>query len=423
MNGLKENDFSLRNLSLKKLWHSAVARNYSHLTVAAFAATLISLIIYPIAIRRLGEEQYGYYVFGLALMNYFVDFVVMGMRMPSVKLLVEAADNRSRINHIISCMAYIRTAMSLVCALVFIVLLFSIDSLRQHAAVYLLAFLQLGSSWLLPQSYFQAQQRMQYITYPAIVCRLLTIPLIVVFVKSPSDLALFVLFSSLSVLAATILPLWQMFVKEGVKLVRVNWSDVVKMLCCGSPFFVSNIIVSIREHTTTVLIGLLLGMSEVSIYDLAKKVVMLPRMFIQNINQAVFPDAIGKSADYVRKVLRIEYVIGCITMLLVVALGYWAVLLLGGEGMTNAYYVAILLSTSTITWLVKGGYVYMVFIPQDKSMLVLRSQIVAFTSFFAVALPLLFWLQNVYALAIAFCFSGIAELMACRFFTKKLHLI
>lgn len=405
---------------ISRVFRSAVARNYSHLTIANIAAMVISFCIYPFVIRTLGGEQYGLYVFAFSVMSYFVDVVAFGLNMPSVRMIVEAEGDKPAVDRVVSGVMYVRGFFMLVSVLVFAVMVFALDRLSANRLLYFIVFLQLLNTWLLPKWYFQARQQMQYVTYPAVVWRLISVPFILLFVSGPDDLIVYSLISTATVLVSLVHPLWQMFVVDRVKLVGVSFSSLRAMVKDGTPFFVSGIVGSIREETATILIGIFLGMRDVALYDLARKVVSLPRLLIQNINQALFPDAIKSGLQRIQKIMVYEWLIGIAMMVGVAVLGYWAVVILGGHDMVDACPVAIILSVTVLTWLVVGGYIALIFVPNGHYTLVSTDQIVSFVVFLCVALPLLYVYGNVYSMAIAVSVSGIAEVVYCWIYARRI---
>ena len=189
------------------------------------------------------------------------------------------------------------------------------------------------------------------------------------------------------------------------------------------PFFGSNVIGVIKTETATLLIGTFLGMREVAIYDLANKLVVIPRTFTQNINHALFPSVLASQTKRIKQIIRYEYFIGLAIMLGVAAVGYWATLFLGGKEMLGAYPIAVILSVSILTWLVVGAYIAFVFVPQKRYYDVTRNQIVALISFLIIGVPGVILFKNTYALAIAFAISGLCEILYCKYITYKHQLI
>ncbi len=406
-----------------RVWKSAVARNYSHMTATQMLSMLISICVYPYVIRRLGGEVYGLYVFALAITNYFIEFTSFGLKFPSVKAVVEYRDDADGTNRTVTCVYIIKGLLAVVSAVVFSLLVLFVPLLRAHALLFLCVFLQLLGEVLLPAWFYQGRQKMQVVTYMSVGARLLTVPFIFLCVKSPDDIVPFAAINTAGVLGAAVGVAAVMLWREGVRPVRVSAAEVRRMAKDALPFFGSNVMSTLKTETVTLLIGSFLGMRDVAIYDLANKMVVIPRTLTQNVNHALFPAVLAGQRDRVRQIIRYEYGIGALIILLLAAVGYWAALLLGGREMVGAYPISLILSVTILTWLVVGAYIAFVFVPQGRYTLVTRNQLVALLSFLAIGIPAVALFRNVYALTAAFALSGVCEIIYCRWVTRKYRLL
>lgn len=408
---------------LNRIWRSAVAKNYSHMTATQIAAMAISVCVYPYVIRRLGVEAYGLYVFGLSITSYFLEFTAFGLKFPSVKATVELRDDTDGTNRTVMCVYIIKGLLALLSCAVFCALTACIPLLRTNALLFGCIFTQILGEVLMPNWFYQGRQKMQIITYMSVGFRLLTVPFIFIFVKSPADVVTFAVINTAGIVAAAIGAMVIMVRSEGVRPVRVRADDVTSMVKDALPFFGSNVMSTVKTETVTLLIGSFLGMKDVAIYDLANKMVTIPRTITQSINQALFPAVLADQSRKVKKIIRYEYAIGFAIIALLAAGGYWAALLLGGREMVGAYPISLILSVTILTWLVVGAYIAFVFVPQRRYYLVTRNQLVALLSFLAVGIPAVAVFRNVYALTAAFALSGVCEIVYCIYVTRKQRLL
>ena len=408
---------------LNRIWRSAVAKNYSHMTATQIAAMAISVCVYPYVIRRLGVEAYGLYVFGLSITSYFIELTAFGLKFPSVKAVVEYKDDANGTNRTVTCVYIIKALLALLSCAVFGTLTACIPLMRTHAVLFGCVFLQLMGEVLMPYWFYQGRQKMQIITYMSVGFRLLTVPFIFIFVKSPADVVTFAVINTAGIVAAAIGAMAIMVWGEGVRPVRVRVDEVKNMAKDALPFFGSNVISTVKTETVTLLIGSFLGMKDVAIYDLANKMVTIPRTITQSINQALFPAVLADQSRKVKKIIRYEYAIGFAIIVLLAAGGYWVALLLGGREMVGAYPISLILSITILTWLVVGAYIAFVFVPQRQYYLVTRNQFVALLSFLAIGIPAVAVFRNVYALTAAFALSGVCEIIYCIYITRKQRLL
>ena len=151
-----------------------------------------------------------------------------------------------------------------------------------------------------------------------------------------------------------------------------------------------------------------------AIYDLAEKIVAIPRFFTRNINSALFPEVVSNAtAKRVQRILKYERIIGICTAAFISLLSYPAVLLLGGQSMLDAVPVTILLSIMIYSELCSGAYINFVFIPTNRYYLITTNQIISFISCIITAfIGILIW-KNIIMVTIGVIISGIIEVLFC----------
>ena len=98
---------------------------------------------------------------------------------------------------------------------------------------------------------------------------------------------------------------------DGIKFKLAKSFEVWGWYKDAFPFFLSNSVGVIKEQSIILLIGVFFGMRDVAIYDLANKIVIIPRTLLMSINGALFPKIItSASRETVRKIIRWEFIIG-----------------------------------------------------------------------------------------------------------------
>lgn len=400
---------------LKNILISKVFANYSHMTISQLVNVAVNLGIYPIVIRILGADVYGVYVFALAIMYNMKVFVDFGLSIPIVKRFIDCESDIEGENRVVTAVTMVRTLFFLVLFGVLVLCVVFVPMLQKNAVVYLVVALQMLAEIYSFTWVYQAKQKMHIVTYFVVGMRLASIPLILLYVDGPSDLLTFAVLNTSSILLGSILIAGHLVKVEGMRIKRVSMKEVKSILSDGIPFISSDLIGTIRNEAAVLFVGSFLGMREVAIYDLANKVITVPRTFIANVNMALYPDVLSTGKYDVRKLIRYEYLLGGAVIAGVVLLGYWAVLILGGAEMIDAYPVCLILSVSIMTWLVSGAYINFVFVPARKYGLVATKQICAVVGFLVAGVPLMYFYGNVYAFAIALIVSELVDVAYCHY--------
>lgn len=413
---------TFRNI-LTSLRNSKVLENYSYMTALQIASALIGLVIYPIVIRRLGAEQYGLYAFTLSIVLYFQIVIDGGFSFPAVKAVSQNRDNPQRLSEIFSTVFIAKSVLFVLMGLLATLILFCVPMLKTHGLLFGIIFLQNGIDILFPQWYFQGMKQMKVPTIINLICRIIQIPLVVWLIHNENDVIIYAGIVSGTMLVGAIYAIIYTLT-HGIRFCKPASSQLVSLFKDGIPFFLTDLAGNIKERVLTNLIGVYLGMREVAIYDLATKVVQIPRLFTQSINKALFPEIVVKATkERVQKVLHYERWIGVMMSIAVIAVGYWVIWLLGGKNMLDAYPLAAILSLSIYTWLVVGAYLQFVFIPSGHYTLVTWNQVIALISCLGICIPWLYTGGGVYAIVIALTLSGFVEMAFCHILSKKKELL
>lgn len=160
---------------------------------------------------------------------------------------------------------------------------------EDHYWVYALSFLLTFNELLLPIWFFQGIEKMKYITIVNLSARLLFVVAIFLFVHEREDYLIVPLLNGIGAMLAGCLSLYIVLGKERIRLSVIPIRKLKSAYRESFPLFISNLSTQIYVNVNKLVIGSFLGMSEVSIYDMADKVLHLMKLPISMMAQAVFP--------------------------------------------------------------------------------------------------------------------------------------
>ena len=406
-----------------RLRATRVLENYSFMTALTVLNSLIAILIYPYLIRVLGKEQMGLYVFLFAVVSYLQVLVDYGFDQPATKAVAEAAGDKEKLSFILSHIQFAKFANLLFSLLLFVPFVMFIPVLKENilliAAIVPLLFVPI----FFPSWYFQGTKNMKVVTYINLCYRLLQVPFVFIFVHSPEHTCRYAFLVSFTMLAGAIAAFVYIW-RQGLRPVKISREAFITNYKDATPFFLTHLASNIKDKVLTNFVGVAFGMSEVAIYDLACKIVQVPRLFTQNINAALFPEVITDPApERVKKILRYERLAGGLFAVLVSLLAYPAVLLLGGRDMMTAVPLTVVLSLTIYSWLVVGAYLQFVFIPAHRYSYITYNQLVALFSCFLFCTVGYVLFRSVAVVAVALTLSGFAEILFCRYLTRKHSLL
>lgn len=397
-----------------------VVENYFFMTALQVISSAFGILIYPFLIRVLGSESYGTYVFALAIITYFISVISFGFNLPGLKIISQNLNNRELKSEALSSILSAKFYISCLCTLVFFILLQFIPYLHANKFILFIVYSQIIAEIILPVWYFQGIQKMKIVTYYQLFFRIVSLPFIFIFIKSGNDLFIYAIIATLSVILPAIgLFLYIIYIdKISIKLIPIH--EIKKYITDALPFFWSNAAGTLKQESVTVIIGAFFGMRDVAFYDLANKLIIMPRMLTTSINAAIFPRIINDLKSItIKKIIRYEWIIGLTVIAFVTVFGYWIILFLGGKEMITSYPLAIILSFTVLVWLVVGSYINFIFVPQNRYYYITVNQLVALMSFLIAVIPLIFFTNNIFVIVGALSFSGFCEIIYCKYMIRK----
>ncbi len=397
-----------------------VVENYFFMTALQIINAAFGILIYPYLIRVLGADSYGLYVFAFTVSLYFVNLISFGFNLPAIRMVVQSLNDLKKKNEIFSGIFTSKVILAAISIFIFIPLLLFVPFFKQNWLIFAICFSQIISEVLFPVWYFQAIQKMKVVTYIQLFFRILSLPFIFFFIKNQQDNWIYATITCSSIISGGIYSVIYLMNKENIKYKLIPIKHLKVYFDDSMPFFWNTFTSTIKQESVTIIIGSFLGMRDVALYDLANKIILLPRMLTTSINGALFPKIIENvKRNTVKKIVKYETWIGIAVTAGVVILGRWIILILGGETMLDSYPLAIILSITVLVWLVVGSYVYFIFIPNDKYNFVAINQFIAFLTFLAFCIPGILIFKNIMPIVAALSISGLGEIIYCKYLIKK----
>ena len=413
--------FNISELKRTFVNNKKVVENYFFMTLLLVLNSFFGLLIYPYIIRTLGAEAYGTYIFASTVVNYFICFIGFGFDMYGVRLIAEnpfSIEAKSKVLSIIFTTKLYLEAISVIFALVAV---FIFPILRAYFWVYIVCFATTLLNIFFPIWYFQGMQKMRVVSYIQLLFKLLSLPFIFIWVKTPDDLLLFTIIMTCSSLLGAFYAFVHLLVFEKLKITLVSIKDSLVYLKESQYFFYTNFLNMMKIQTINLIIGTRYTMTDLALYDLASKIVSIPLMLISNINNALFPKVVSNfNSILIRKILLIERIIGGLAILSVVVLGKIIIQILAGEEMLGAYWIAVILSFTIFAFLQTSCYIGLILIPNRKDSYVLKDLILSFSTLFIFTLLGMLFSKSILVLPIAFSLAGLAELVYLRNVSKKI---
>ena len=414
---------------IRDIWreNTKVAENYVFMTLLQVLNVCFYLLLYPFLIIRLGDEGYGTYAFAWSVVTALMVIINFGFDLPYAKRVAQITaegGDKVRMSNVLSRVQTAKIGLDIAVAVVYAILIFAIPFFRTHWLLFAIGFAQTLSCIFFPQWYFQGVQRMRIVTYIQVGCKLLSLPFIFLLLHSPADVWLLMLINTCASLIGAASAWCLIRYRDGVRMHFVSLSTVKTDYQEAFPFFLTNAMGTLKEQGIIWLVGGFLGMADVAVYDLANKIVTLPRIVLMKMNDALFPKiAVRSSAREIRRIMWAESILSLIAIITIAAVGKWLVLWLGHGELPAAYPVSIILSLTILFWMLGTSFINFVFVPTNNYYLVTLNQAVSLVTCMCAAALWLYIAPSVYGIAAALAFAGFCEVLFCSISTYKKRLL
>lgn len=326
-------------LPLKRICRNnkTILANSSYLSILQLFSLLFPFITYPYVLRIVGIEKYGIIVFASSIVTYISLFVNFGFNTIGVRDIALDIDNPEKRNQIVSAIYINKFIIWSIFFIAYVLVITFLHLRKDIYLIYLFSFFLTFNDLLFPAWFFQAIEKMRYITIINISIRILFVFTIFIIVKQASDYVWLPLLNSIGALIGGIVALYIVFVKEKVKFKIQEKNILIASFKSAFPVFLASFSVQLYLYVNKIFVGAFLGMSEVTIYDLGEKISSLLRLPVGIISQATFPKfSRDKNVSYINKVMKANVLFVLCIYVAIFLISKWVVIFFIGKQIYEA---------------------------------------------------------------------------------------
>ncbi len=279
----------LRSVKEFKHKNKVLIQNFSSLSILQFSNYLFPLITFPYLVRVLGPDKFGLVNFAAAFVTYFNVLTDYGFNLSATQAISVNRDDKNKINEIFSSVLVIKSGLFLVGALIFLILVFTINKFSSDSLVYIFSFLMVIGTVLFPVWFFQGIEKMKYITFINISVKALWVLFVFLLIHSPSDVLLLVILNGSSFVLIGIVSQIIIRLKFKVEFVFPPYSEIKKQLVEGWYIFVSTASITLYTTSNIFILGLFANNTVVGYFAAADKIRIAIQGLFGNASQTIFP--------------------------------------------------------------------------------------------------------------------------------------
>ncbi len=263
--------------------------NFGYLSLLQVAGYVFPLITMPYLARVIGAEGFGKIAFAAAIMVWFQTIADWGFCYTATRDVAKNRDDKEKVSEIFSNVFWARILLMFVSFVALSICVMTIPKLKENADVIMISFLMIPGHIMFPDWFFQAMERMKYITILNIISKTFFTIAVFLFIKEKQDYLLQPLFTSLGFVVSGIIAMYYILVKWKVRLQFTSLQAVFKTIKSSTNVFINNIVRNFYNAFSTILLGFLHGSIATGIYDAGRKFIQFGEGILGIVSRVFFP--------------------------------------------------------------------------------------------------------------------------------------
>jgi len=321
--------------------------NFGYLSALQIAGYIFPIITLPYLARVIGVDSFGKIAFASAIMVWFQTVADWGFNFTATRDVAQNRDNNEKVSEIFSNVFWARCLLMIFSFLLLLLALFLVPKFRENQTIILITFLIVPGHIMFPDWFFQAMERMKYITILNVLSKFLFTIAVFVFIKEKSDFILQPLFTSMGFIVSGAIAMYFILGRWKIKLLRPSPKVILSTIKGSTDVFINNIMPNLYNSFSVVLLGFFGGSVSNGKLDVGGKFVGLSQQFMNVISRSFFP-FLSRRIDKHNLYVKINLYISILFSILLFLLAPILVKLLFTSEFYDAIPVLQIMSFSTV---------------------------------------------------------------------------
>lgn len=364
--------------------------NFGYLSLLQIASYFFPLITMPYLARVIGVEGFGKIAFAAGIMVWFTTIADWGFNYTATRDVAKNRDNKEKVSEIFSNVLCARIFLMLVSFAILLIAILFVPKLRENADVLLVTFLTVPGHIMFPDWFFQALERMKFITILNLLSKTLFTLAIFVFITDKQDYIIQPLLVSLGFVVSGLISMYFILIKWKYKFTLPPLKVIFQTIKSSTDVFINNLMPNLWNSFSIVVLGFLYGDVANGILDAGKKFQYVCKNILSIITRVFYP-YLSRKIDKHDLYAKLNIIAACLMALLLFVSAPYIIEVFFGSEFSSSVPVLRILSISLIFYALDNvyGINYMLVKGYDKSLrnITMWSSLVTFI----LAFPLIYY--------------------------------
>ena len=266
-----------------------VASNFIWLSALQVASYAFPLITMPYLAKIIGVAGFGKIAFASTIMIWIQTVADWGFNLTATRDVAQNRENSNKVSEIFSNVLWARCLLMILSFAILVALVFIIPRFRENALIIFVTFLMIPGHILYPDWFFQAVEKMKYLTILNVLMKFIFTVAVFIFIKREDQYILQPLFTSIGYVVSGLIAMYIICAKWEVKIYSPSFSSIIKTIKNSTDVFINNLMPNLYNSFSTILLGVVGGGAAVGILDGGNKFIHFGTQVLQTIERAFFP--------------------------------------------------------------------------------------------------------------------------------------
>lgn len=297
----------------------ALASNFGYLMIMQITGYIFPLLTIPYLAKVIGVDGFGKIAFAAAVIVWFQTITDWGFSYTATRDVARNRDSLEKVSEIFSNVLWAKSLLALVSFIMLYIITELIPYLKENQILLFITFMLVPAKILFADWFFQAIERMKFITIFDLISKAIFTLCIFVFVKEKTDFILQPLFLSLGSIVVGLASFYLIVFKFKIKILPPNYLEIIKTIKNSKDVFINNIVPNFYNSFSSVLLGFWGGSIANGLLDAGSKFANIAQQFINILSRVFFPFLSRRSKKH-SIYAKINILISVVSAILLIAL-------------------------------------------------------------------------------------------------------
>lgn len=371
-----------------------VINNFAWLSVLQIAGYIFPLISIPYLAKVIGVDGFGKIAFASAVIIWIQTITDWGFNFTATRDVAKNKNDKLMVSEIFSNVLWSRILLMIISFVVLSILIVLIPLFKDNYLVIFASFLMIPGHICFPDWFFQAVEKMKYITILNLLFKLLFTLSIFLVVKEKDDYLWQPILISLGYVVCGMISMYIILVRWKIELNRFSFAKVMKTIRSSTDVFINNLTPNLYNSFSVMLLGFCGGSQANGLLDGGNKFVNIATQFQTTLSRAFFP-YISRKEDKIGLFARINNICSILLCVILFVFAPTIIHLMLSEEFEGSIVILRLLAISLIFTGLSNTYGTNYLIVRHKEKILRNLTLISAVIGFVLAIPLVYYFSVV----------------------------